>query len=69
MIAEVNENDIVKHWGIWVKAKEEFDAGWLVLEDGLVYATTCPRVANVQHDAVIKLSEYTDEDLEVREIT
>jgi hypothetical protein len=64
MKVEVNKKDIVKHFGIWVKSANE----WLCSHQYMLMAFTCPRVANAQHDIVLKSGEFKEEDLEVREI-
>ena len=71
MKAEVREEDVVKHWGLYNTVTDE----WLTSEEGLIFAATCPRVANAQLDIVVKeLNKFNDsndveeEDLEVREI-
>lgn len=64
MKREVKEEEVVKHYGIWFTK----DKQWLVTSDGIVYTTTCPRVANVQHDFLIETFDWTDEELEVREV-
>lgn len=71
MKAEVNEEDVVKHWGLYNRETEQ----WLTDDSGMIFAVTCPRVANVQLDIVVnELKSFRDSDdvveteLEVREI-
>ena len=72
MKTEVNENDVIKHWGIYNNLEDV----WLTDESGLIFAVTCPRVANAQYDIIIQSTEnspdYDQEqlktDLQVKEI-
>lgn len=64
MKAEVNEQDVVKHWGIWVFGAE----AWLVDDSGIIFAVTCPRVANAQHEMLISGLGFASDSVEVREI-
>lgn len=74
MKAEVKEQDVVKHWGIWMVEQNN----WWADNSGSIYSVTCPRVANVQYEYIInqyfpktqyKKTQYNEDNLEVKEIT
>jgi len=63
MKAEVKPKEVVKHWGIWIPKAET----WLVDNSNIVFSTTCPRVANVQHDKLVDAG-WDETELEVKEL-
>lgn len=66
MKAEVKENEVVKHWGIWVLESQT----WLTDDSGIIFAVTCPRVANAQYYLMTTDGYAWPKDaLDVREIT
>lgn len=64
MKATVDEKDIVKHWGIW----NVVDEYWMSDMSGAIFHFTCPRVANAQHQVLLDEFDWTEQDIEVKEI-
>lgn len=56
---EVKDEEIVKHYGL----KE--NGSWMLTEDGVLIAFTCPRVANVQKEIYDMLYASMDDDAEI----
>lgn len=68
MKAVVKQEDVVKHWGVYISDPTGEEGGWLMDDHAFIFSTTCPRVANVQHDMVLRFSDLEDKNLEVKEI-
>lgn len=66
MKAEVKENEIVKHWGIWLE--DDDGEGWIRDYSGIIVHFTCPIVANVQHDLIVEEGDWKPEQLTIKVI-
>lgn len=62
----VKEEEVVKHWGVKIKQGDKWF--WYASSEGLLWHSTCPRVANAQHDLIRDHMGVPDEELAVEMI-